>query len=253
MQKTYLLKRRILLPCWQTNMNIKSVVNPKEGASQVSDFSAFLCTGDAGVWSQWDVHWHVSSGSNLCSTLCDPMDCSPPGSTVHGILQAGILEQITFPPLADLPNSGIEPLKPGLLPCEWILYCVLTIWRPVSEAQNASWFSPYGISPRCTAGQLQWLMAWSWYKWKGGWLFFLYQSKHPPPGGLPSPLDSRLLCPAIALGTLSFKSGFTCLSFSLDTIIFESRGCVLFDSVSPALILVPSSNICRINELCMSE
>ena len=26
-------------------------------------------------------------------TLCDPMDCSPPGSSVHGILQARILEQ----------------------------------------------------------------------------------------------------------------------------------------------------------------
>ena len=27
-----------------------------------------------------------------CPTLSDPMDCSPPGSSVHGILQAGILE-----------------------------------------------------------------------------------------------------------------------------------------------------------------
>ena len=27
-----------------------------------------------------------------CPTLCDPMDRSPPGSSVHGILQAGILE-----------------------------------------------------------------------------------------------------------------------------------------------------------------
>ena len=27
-----------------------------------------------------------------CPTLCNPMDCSPPGSSVHGILQAGILE-----------------------------------------------------------------------------------------------------------------------------------------------------------------
>ena len=27
-----------------------------------------------------------------CPTLCDPMDCSPPVSSVHGILQARILE-----------------------------------------------------------------------------------------------------------------------------------------------------------------
>ena len=35
--------------------------------------------------------------SQSCPTLCDPMDCSPPGSSVHGILQARILEWITMP------------------------------------------------------------------------------------------------------------------------------------------------------------
>ena len=33
----------------------------------------------------------------LCPTLCNPMDCSPPGSSVHGILQARILEWIAMP------------------------------------------------------------------------------------------------------------------------------------------------------------
>ena len=32
-----------------------------------------------------------------CPTVCDPMDCSPPGSSVHGILQAGILESVAMP------------------------------------------------------------------------------------------------------------------------------------------------------------
>ena len=31
-----------------------------------------------------------------CPTLCDPTDCSPPGSSVHGILQAGILEWVAM-------------------------------------------------------------------------------------------------------------------------------------------------------------
>ena len=30
-------------------------------------------------------------------TPCDPMDCSPPGSSVHGILQARILEWVAMP------------------------------------------------------------------------------------------------------------------------------------------------------------
>ena len=32
-----------------------------------------------------------------CVTLCSPMDCSPPGSSVHGILQARILESVAIP------------------------------------------------------------------------------------------------------------------------------------------------------------
>ena len=36
-----------------------------------------------------------------CPTLCDPMDCSPPGSSVHGILQARVLEWVAI-----LPSRG---------------------------------------------------------------------------------------------------------------------------------------------------
>ena len=32
-----------------------------------------------------------------CPTLCDPMDCSPPGSSVHGILQERVLEWVAMP------------------------------------------------------------------------------------------------------------------------------------------------------------
>ena len=44
-----------------------------------------------------------------CSTLCGPMDCSPPGSSAHGIFQVRILESLPFPPPGDLPNPGIKP------------------------------------------------------------------------------------------------------------------------------------------------
>ena len=36
-----------------------------------------------------------------CPTVCNPMDCSPPGSSVYGILQAGILEWVASPPPGD--------------------------------------------------------------------------------------------------------------------------------------------------------
>ena len=43
------------------------------------------------------VHLPMCSVAQSWLTLCDPMDCSPPGSSVHGILQARILEWVSMP------------------------------------------------------------------------------------------------------------------------------------------------------------
>ena len=63
------------------------------------------------LWSVWRCHSNpageglvlgcygivcVCSVAQLCLTLCDPMDCSPPGSSVHGILWARILEWVAI-------------------------------------------------------------------------------------------------------------------------------------------------------------
>ena len=37
-----------------------------------------------------------SEVAQSCPTLCDPMDCSPPGSSIHGIFQARILEWVAI-------------------------------------------------------------------------------------------------------------------------------------------------------------
>ena len=54
-----------------------------------------------------------------CPTLCDPMDCSPPGSSVPGILQARIMEWIAMRFTGDLLTQG---LNLDLLKCRQILY-----------------------------------------------------------------------------------------------------------------------------------
>ena len=46
-----------------------------------------------------------------CPTLCDPMDCSLPGSSVHGVLQARIWGGLPCPPPGNLPNQGIQPVS----------------------------------------------------------------------------------------------------------------------------------------------
>ena len=53
---------------------------------------------------------HVKSLQS-CLTLCDPMGCSPLGSSVHGILQASILEWAAVSSSGDIPDPGIEPVS----------------------------------------------------------------------------------------------------------------------------------------------
>ena len=47
-------------------------------------------------------------------TLCDPMNCSLPGSSVHGILQARILEWVAVPFSRGSSQAGTEPRSPTL-------------------------------------------------------------------------------------------------------------------------------------------
>ena len=109
-----------------------------------------------------------------CLTLCDPRDCSLPGSTVHGDSPGKILEWVVMPSSRDLPNPGIKPRSPtlqadslpsepqrkpkntgvgglsllqgifptqesnrGLLHCRWILYQLSCEGSPLKSYVNA--------------------------------------------------------------------------------------------------------------------
>ena len=64
---------------------------------------------------EWVSEW-VSEVAQSCPTLCDPVDCSLPDSSVHWILQARILEwvAISF-------SRGSSWQNPGLLHCRQTL------------------------------------------------------------------------------------------------------------------------------------
>ena len=67
-----------------------------------------------------------------CPTLCDPVDCSPPGSSVHGISQARILEwgaiiQVIFP---------TQGLNPGLLHYRQIPFCLSQQRSPKNQGSQ---------------------------------------------------------------------------------------------------------------------
>ena len=70
----------------------------------------------------WQRCIHACLAAQLCLTFCDPMDCHPPGSSVHGILQAKTLE-----PVANPYSRGSSWLRDQthiscLLHWRWILY-----------------------------------------------------------------------------------------------------------------------------------
>ena len=54
------------------------------------------------------------SQTELCLTLCDPMNCSLPGSSVHWIIQQEYWGGLPCPSTGDLFDSGIEPESPAL-------------------------------------------------------------------------------------------------------------------------------------------
>ena len=81
----------------------------------------------------------------LCLTLCDAMDCSPPGSSVHGILQARILG-VGYHSLL----QGIFPTQGsnlGLLHCKQILYHLSHQGSPDATSVGEGNEALSGVSP----------------------------------------------------------------------------------------------------------
>jgi len=68
----------------------------------------------------------------LWPTLYDLMDCSPPGSSAHGILQARILEWTACPPPGDLPDPGIKPASFMSLALAGRFFTTSTTWEALN-------------------------------------------------------------------------------------------------------------------------
>ena len=83
-------------------------------------------------------HFLAAKSLQSCPTLSDPMDCSPPGSSVHGIFQARVLEwgAIAFSANTSLPRDK-KPSQSmlGLSPCVRISFHItsLTSWQIDAE------------------------------------------------------------------------------------------------------------------------
>ena len=61
------------------------------------------------MYYHYTIMWVCAKSPQSCRTLCDSMECGPPGSSVRMILQARILEQVAMPSSGYLPDPGIKP------------------------------------------------------------------------------------------------------------------------------------------------
>ena len=75
-----------------------------------------------------------SEVAQSCLTLSDPMDCSPPGSSVHGIFQARVLEWVAI----SFSNAGKRKVKVKLLSCVRLF---TTPWTAAYQAPPSMGFS----------------------------------------------------------------------------------------------------------------
>jgi len=122
---------------------------------------------------------YESVKSHSCLTLYEPMDYSPPGSSVHGIFQARILVwvAISFSRVSSWPKdqTGSPALQANSLPSEpffvWEEIRIWAHWKYFLDTHlnypgPVSCFSPSWISPQCIQlWEIQWLVTW-WLVWQ---------------------------------------------------------------------------------------
>ena len=93
----------------------------------------------------------------VCPTLCDLMDCSPPGSSVYGILQARILEWVAMASS----RGSFRPRDQTCVSCvscigRWILYHCVT-WASqflfIIIGKNRQWYSLAEVHPALFGGR----------------------------------------------------------------------------------------------------
>ena len=93
------------------------------------------------VW-MWELDHNESESevAQSCPTLCDPMDCSLPGSSIHGIFQARVLEwvAISFSRGSSQPRDQI-----------WVSRTAgrrFTIWATTEDKNNFIWWSIFNTA-----------------------------------------------------------------------------------------------------------
>ena len=105
--------------------------------------------------------------TQLCPTLCNPMDCSPPGSSVHGgFSRQEYWSGLPCPP-GDLPDSGIEPMSLTSLVLQVDSLPTEPLGKPLRGLlpfKFHTWYSPHATWPEFSVFTFPFFPFWASYE-----------------------------------------------------------------------------------------
>ena len=104
----------------------------------------------------------------MCLTLWDPMDCSLPGSSVHGVLQERILDRVAMPSSRGSLTECSNLCLLQLLHCRWILYQ----WSTTREVQRIVYLDYIGCIFLLEKIPLKWFFKTFLYRFQVFWLVY---------------------------------------------------------------------------------
>ena len=140
----YKLKRGRMKPYYICNWDNIVIIDDLEEAFG-RDMVSIICVIHTAYWES-DIIFNAAETScnkapaaaakllQSCPTLCDPIDGSPPGSPIPGILQARTLEWVAI----SFSNAGKWKVKVKSLSCVWLL---ATSWTAAYQAPPSMGFS----------------------------------------------------------------------------------------------------------------
>ena len=132
---------RLLCP-WDSPAKNTGYMSSSRGSSQPRDWTCVSYFCIAGWFFTISATWEVPLNecevkvTKSCPTLCDPMDCSLPGSSIHGIFQARILEWI-----AVYSSRGSSQFR------NWTqLSCIASWYFTIWAIRDGLWMNKWFIS-----------------------------------------------------------------------------------------------------------
>ena len=103
-------------------------------------FSSSLLSAIRVVWDHSNqVCVCISLVTPSCASLCDPRDCSPPGTPSMGFPMQEYWSGLPFPPPGDLPNAGMEPVSLASPSLAGRFYTSELPGKPISSSHFQKW------------------------------------------------------------------------------------------------------------------